>query len=131
MLNILIPTRPNDTQALYVHEAIKQKGHHSVLWYTADFPAQQTHSFELLDEGITWHSTGVDFEIKNTLFDVVWFRRPMKPTLADFVHPEDIKNAEKECNMLFQSFWEIIAPGATWVNPPVAAKAANSKLLQI
>jgi glutathione synthase/RimK-type ligase-like ATP-grasp enzyme len=33
--------------------------------------------------------------------------------------------------MLFHSFWHVIAPQAFWVNPMQAAKAANSKLLQL
>lgn len=131
MLNILIPTKPNDIQALYVHAALQQKGHRSLLWYTGDFPAQQTHSFELLGEHIAWHSLGIDFEIKNDDFDVVWFRRPTKPTLSDSVHHEDIKNAQKESDMLFQTLWQVIAPNAMWVNSPDRARAANSKLLQL
>lgn len=131
MVNVLIPTKPDDIHAIYTQLGLRQKGHQGLLWYTADFPIQQVHSFELLDGDAHWYSNGVDFDIKNDDFDVVWYRRPRKPTLSKSVRLEDKENAEKECGMLFQTFWNVIAPNAMWINPPDKIKAANSKLLQL
>lgn len=51
--------------------------------------------------------------------------------LPGSVHSDDRKNAQRECETLFQSFWEVIAIHAMWVNLPNKARAANSKLLQL
>lgn len=131
MLNILIPTKPDDTHSILVHLALKKKGHQSFLWQTADFPVQQTHSFRLIDQEICWNAHGANLKIEDGKFDVVWFRRPAKPSLSDLIHSDDLEIAKKECGKLFESFWEIIAPDAMWVNPPSKARAANSKLLQL
>src|ERR1700733_863741 len=117
MVNILIPTKPDDVHAVLVHLALKTKNQRSVLWYTADFPVQQMHSFQVIDQKICWNASGINLEIKNDKFDVVWFRRPRKPTLSDAMHPDDIENAKRECGRIFESFWDFIAPDAMWVNP--------------
>lgn len=131
MIKVLIPTKPDDIHALSVCLALQKKGHQGVLWHTADFPIQQFHSFELLDREVAWHAHGPNFKIENDTFNVVWRRRPEKPTIADSVHPDDRENAERESLMLFHTFWRVIAPNARWINPEVNAKMANSKLLQL
>lgn len=122
---------PDDEHAIFVQIALKKKGHRGVLWYTADFPAQQEHSFELSDAGISWHAEGASFNIKNDKFDVVWYRRPGKPKISESIHPDDQAQASKEAIMLFQTFWYVIAPNARWVNPANNSRMANSKLLQL
>jgi glutathione synthase/RimK-type ligase-like ATP-grasp enzyme len=131
VLNILIPTKPDDSHAVYAQLALEKIGHQCILWQTADFPVQQTHSFELLEENFSWSAKGTDFEINNDKVDVVWLRRPRKPTLPEFIHPEDRENAQKENAMLYQTFWQVIAPEAMWINSPNKARVANSKLLQL
>ena len=108
---------PNDTHAMNVHLALKKLGHESKLWYTADFPSQQTHSFEIKNNDISWNARGSDLEIRNEDFDVVWYRRPRKPVLPNTIHPEDQHNALQENILFFQTFWNTIAPNATWINP--------------
>ena len=67
MLNILIPTMPDDTHAIYVHLAMQQKGHNTLLWYTADFPTQQMHTFEINQRTTQWTAEGERFSIEDNL----------------------------------------------------------------
>lgn len=131
MINLLIPTMPNDTHAIYVHLAIQQKGHNSLLWQTADFPTLQMHSFEFNNKELHWAAHGPNFSIQNQFFDVVWYRRPRPPLLSNKLHQDDRKSSKKENRALFNSFWHIIAPDALWVNSDENAKRANCKMLQL
>ncbi len=132
MLNILIPTKPDDTHALFVKLGLEQKQHQAKLWHTADFPECQTHSFSLTDKQLIWESHGVEFEInEKSHFDVVWLRRPRKPLMPDFLHPDDKQNAENENLEFFKTFWQVVAPDACWINPVNKVRAANSKLFQL
>ncbi len=131
MVNILIPTMPDDTHALFVHLALKKLGHQSLLWYGADFPSQQSHSFTIENKKVIWSAHGANFKTDNEKFDIVWSRRPRAPMLPDFIHADDIENARKENMAFFQSFWQVIAPDAKWINNYENAKIANCKLLQL
>jgi glutathione synthase/RimK-type ligase-like ATP-grasp enzyme len=132
MVKILIPTKPDDTHAIFVKLALEEKGHEAVLWYTADFPGQQTHSFDLHGSDIRWRSNGTEFNvINNNEFDVVWLRRPRRPALPDFVHSDDRENALNEVTELYKTFWQVIAPHAFWINPLNAARTVNCKLQQL
>ncbi|MES2217896.1 MAG: hypothetical protein V4501_05760 [Pseudomonadota bacterium] len=132
MKNILIPTKPDDQHALFVKLALEKKGHQAILWYTADFPELQTHSFEFQKENISWRAQGTDFEVQEDLkFDVVWWRRPRRPVIPNYVHPEDMENATYENMELYKAFWHIVAPDAFWVNPIWGAKKSSCKLLQL
>lgn len=130
-MNILIPTKPDDTHSIYAHLALAHHGHRSLLWCTADFPTQQVHSLDLCQKEMLWYAQGTHFEINNNSFDVVWFRRPRKPYLPTTLHPEDKINAEKEITMFYHTLWRTIAKEAIWINAVDAAKAANSKVLQL
>lgn len=131
MINVLIITSPEDSHAINIMLALERRGCHPVMWFTADFPNQQCHSFSFYNNELYWESEGTNFTIKNDHFDVVWFRRPKKPFVAKAIQSEDKQNAQKENLMLFNSFWEVIAQNAIWINPVKHAKAANSKLLQL
>ena len=131
MIKVLIPTKPDDPDAIYVKFALEKKGHECVIWYTADYPQQQTHSFELFEKNIRWNVRGVDLHMDNPHFDVVWLRRPRKPALPDIIHQDDIENAKNENMTFFKSLWRVIAPDAFWVNPIDKVNAANCKLLQL
>ena len=131
MVKVLIPTKPDDAHALYVKLALEKKGHQCVLWYTADFPEKQLHAFELHGSKILWNGSGVDFNVDDNNFDVVWLRRPCKPMLPDTIHKKDIKNATSENLAFFRTFWQVIAPNAFWINSIDTANAANCKLLQL
>ena len=129
MVNVLIPTKPDDLHAIYVKLALEKKGHAAVLWYTGDYPSQQTHSFELKKNNIDWRSS-VE-QLQNIQFDVVWLRRPVKPVLPESLHPEDYENAKKENSMFYQTIWHVIAPQAIWINPFNTISSINSKMLQL
>jgi glutathione synthase/RimK-type ligase-like ATP-grasp enzyme len=131
MINVLIPTMPDDTHALFVHLALKEVGHKSLLWYTADFPTEQTHSFEIKNKNVIWNASGSDFKINNEKFDIVWNRRPRAPIMPSFLHPNDLENANKENMAFYQNFWQVIAPDAFWINGYENSKRANCKLLQL
>lgn len=131
MVNVLIPTKPDDTHAIFVDLALKMKGHQCTRFYTADFPIQLTHSFEINNNLVKWYAKGIDFETTDNKYDVVWYRRPKKPILPDTIHPDDKDNAKKENYLLHQSIWHVIAPHATWINPHEGASRANCKLLQL
>lgn len=131
MVNVLIPTQSDDTHAIYTQLALNKKGHRAALWYTGDFPVQQTQSFELVNNNLEWMAEGKNFSIADDQFDIVWHRRPQKPTLADSIHPDDRSNAEKELIQFYQTWWHVIAPNANWINPASNAKRASSKLLQL
>ncbi len=131
MINLLIPTMPDDSHAVCVHLAMKEKKHNSLLWYTSDFPTLQMHSFELSHNEIHWTPQGHEFKNKNKFFDLVWYRRPRAPILSDKLHEDDLKNSESENRAFFQSFWHIIAPNALWINPSDNARRVNCKMLQL
>ncbi len=132
MKKILIPTMPDDTHALYVKLALEEKGHSVTLWYTADYPEIQKHTFRLQDGHIDWCAKGLDLEIKNNSdFDVVWMRRPKKPIMPNYLHPDDVANAENENGEFFKTMWQVIAPNAIWVNPIASLRSVNSKLYQL
>ncbi len=132
MVKVLIPTKPDDAHALFVKLALERKGHEAILWYIADFPEQQKHSFRLHNGAIEWSAAGLDFNIKNNdEFDVVWLRRPQKPMVPDYLHADDKANAERENNEFFKYMWQVIAPNACWINTPSQQASANCKLRQL
>ncbi len=122
---------PDDTHAIYVHLAMQQKGHNALLWYTADFPTQQTHTFEINQHTTQWTAQGKHFSIKDQNIDLVWYRRPRAPVLSKALHVDDTKNSEKENRALFQGLWNIIAPNALWINASENARKVNCKALQL
>ena len=109
----------------------KKKGHNATLWYTSDYPIRQAHSFTVSHGDVSWYARGVNDEIDNSPFDIVWFRRPAKPQLPQWLHQDDRENATKENEMYYQSFWHVVAPGAVWINPYQRITKANSKLFQL
>lgn len=130
-MNILIPTIPDDIHAIYVKLALEKLGHKAYLWYTADFPTQQKHSFELKNHEVIWNARGVNFNIQNDLFDIVWYRRPGRPILPNNLHPDDKESATKENMAFFHAMWHVIAPNAKWINHPGKSFEADYKLLQL
>lgn len=132
MVNVLIPTKPDDMHAILTNLALKEKGHSSLLWYTADFPSQQQHSFELENQQLKWSANGTDFEISNDQeFNVVWVRRPRKPVLPKYIHADDMNNAKSENTEFYKTFWQNIAPDAFWINPVNSLSPVNNKLKQL
>lgn len=132
MLNILIATKPDDVDSIYVKLALEEAGHRVVLWYPSDIPTLQSHSFHLSDGEMTWSATGLDFDINaSDKFDVVWMRRPRRAKLNDLVHPDDLTNAEREHETFYKSLFQVIAPNAFWVNSPKSWPVTMCKLSQL
>ena len=131
MKKILIATRPDDSHAHFVKLALEKYGHLVDHWYTADFPSKTTCSFEIGTDKYKWQPLSMNNETLSGSYDVVWYRRPAKPILPDYIHPEDISNSKRENNFYFQSLWSVVYPEARWINPVYCAAMANSKLLQL
>jgi glutathione synthase/RimK-type ligase-like ATP-grasp enzyme len=132
MVNVLIATKPDDTHALYVKLALEKKGHHATLWQTADFPQQQTQTFKLINDEMTWSFRGVNLEMSTQKkFDAVWLRRPRKPVSSSIIHADDYENTNNELNAFFKNIWHVIEPDAFWINPVEKLSAANCKLKQL
>src|SRR3990167_10636888 len=118
MVKVLIPTKPNDTDSIYVKFAIEKKGHECVLFYTADFPEKQVHTFELQNDAIHWTASGQDFYItKEDKFDVVWVRRPRLAQIPAMIHEDDVESTKNEYTAFYKTLWQVISPQAFWVNP--------------
>ena len=130
-MKILIPTMPNDIHAIFVHLALRELGHEGVLWYTADFPCQQQHTFEFDKTYIQWMAKGFDLDIRNDSFEVVWLRRPKEPILSDQLHEDDKDNVFVENMAFYQTLWHMVAPEAFWINKRANARKANCKALQL
>jgi glutathione synthase/RimK-type ligase-like ATP-grasp enzyme len=132
MANVLIPTMPDDGHALYVKLALEKKGHQATIWYTADFPQQQTQTFKLSQDNFLWDFCGVDFAIStDKKFDAVWRRRTKKPVLSSIIHPDDIENTTNEMNTFYKNIWHVLEPDAFWINPLETLGAAKCKLKQL
>ena len=132
MLNILIPTQPDDAHALYVKLALAHCGHSADLWYTADFPTQQMHTFALSNGArLSRWMTGKDVGIRCQHYDIVWNRRPAKPILPSGLHTDDVDNAKRECLAWYQNLWLVLLPDAIWINPWDAAARSAAKLWQL
>lgn len=129
MMNVLIPTMPNDMHAIYVSLALKQAGHNSTMWYMADFPTKQTYTAKISNHHHHWKTNQL-FSIDDP-FDLIWNRRPQKPHLSHHLHPDDATNALNENLCFSQSLWHFINPTAIWVNDRINATKANSKILQL
>jgi glutathione synthase/RimK-type ligase-like ATP-grasp enzyme len=132
MVNVLIPTQPDDTHALYVKQALEKKGHMASLWYTADFPQQQIQTFKFNDNDFSWAFGGVGCHINSqNKFDTVWMRRPRKPVLSNMIHKDDYENVSKDVGSYFKNILNVIEPNAFWINPVDKLNAVNCKLKQL
>lgn len=128
---ILIVAAPRDQHARCVHRALKSLGYHSIWWHAEDFPVQQSHIFRIsssMEYGCV-HGNGCFFEYDNP--DIVWLRRPLRPTISDVIHAEDKEKVIEENQAFFQSWWYTLSQKAYWVNPIDAVKRARNKSVQL
>jgi len=130
--NVLIPTQAGDRHATSVAHALRAQGNRAVLWYGSDYPTRQTASISLGDRSVCqWEVSGTGVDIGRTPFDVVWQRRRSRAVLPNEIHSADRAAAERECNAFTDALWELIEPGALWVNPNVGRARARHKPLQL
>lgn len=134
MARVLIPTHLNDGHAIVVREALRSKGHEVFTWHGADFPTRQNSSISICPQaGLDFRIEGPALRLLNEPFEVVWYRRPTRPVLADVegIHAGDLQIARRECNAFYSALWHLISPDAFWVNPAIAADRANAKPVQL
>lgn len=131
-MKLLIPTEPDDTQAIVVKLALEERGHEVRLFFTADFPTKQKNAIYLDDKCYYWHSVDEFNQSGENNYDVVWWRRPRKPWLPkQAVHPEDLQFVQRENLLFYESLTANLAPQAWWVNPKEAARKSQFKLFQL
>ena len=131
MTKVLIATKPDDMHAIYAKLALNKNGLAADLWYTADFPTKSAYSFEIARNKFLWQTDEGICPIHDNDYHTIWYRRPAKPVLPDYIHPDDVSNAKKENLMFFQNMWQAIYPNAIWINPVSSAARSNSKILQL
>lgn len=120
---------PNDLHAIMVSQALRKKNHEGYLWFTADFPTQQHHTFAINSKSDFWDSSGIDFGSAD--FDVVWKRRAKRPILSPQINDDDVDRALMENMAIYDSFWCILSQSSFWINPIESAKKSNSKIFQL
>src|SRR3990167_1892763 len=131
MKKVLIATKPDDLHAILVSIALETKGHQCVMWYTGDFPEQQSLSFRIGENKLRWKAKGKNFNIDHDAFDVIWLRRPVKRMALDKIHEDDKPFALKEAAQLFDTVWRVTNQESWWVNYHENARKSNCKLLQL
>lgn len=133
-MKILIATEPDDIHALSVKLALEEIGHSCNLWFMADMPTLQTNSIHISNESFDWLS-GYEKEhsenIMSEHFDVIWWRRPRKPHVAETQQKNDFNCIKKENHVFFDSMPLILNSDAWWINPYESIKYANSKAYQL
>ena len=131
-MNFLIPTEPDDTDAILVKLALERMGHYVKLLFTADQPTKQKNSAFIDNKSYRWKSSDNYDSFFDNDYDVVWWRRARKPFLPkDTIHPEDYKFVIRENSLFYESLTYNMAPNAWWINTKEAANRANFKLLQL
>jgi hypothetical protein len=130
-MRLLVPSFPHDVHAVEVALVLRELGHEVVLWNGADFPTRQCASVELGPSGVSFAVAGAELDFDDRPFDVVWQRRVIPPVLPERMHPGDRPVAERECQAFVAGLWQLVSPGAFWVNPPAARERASAKLVQL
>ena len=131
-MKCLIPTEPDDKQAILVKLALENAGHQVTLMFTADQPTRQKNSVFVDLDAYRWQSTDRYQSIVDNDHDIVWWRRPRKPYIPkNLAHPEDFRFIVRENLLLHESLLFNMAPNAWWINSEEAARRANFKLLQL
>lgn len=132
MTRVLIPTYLDDIHATAVAIGLRAKGHEPVLWHGADLPIRQQSSIAVSPrQGLHWEVSGAGIDLADESFDVVWWRRPTRPVLPDDLHSGDRHIARRTCTAHQDALWELVAPGAFWVNRRWARWRASIKPLQL
>lgn len=132
MQTILIATKPDDSDSVFVQQALKKYGHEAILWFPSDVPCQQFNTFSISNYDIlNWKSRYANSEIITEGINTVWSRRPEKAVFPEDIHPDDKRVIEIENARFFETFWNVIAQNAFWVNHIEAVKKSNSKIRQL
>lgn len=126
---VLILTHPGDAHALAVAAALRRKGAAPLLWFTSDFPMRTGETLAFEGGRLALRIQGPEVDPGSVRIDTVWNRRPVHTLDPEALHPADRVFAERSCDILRRSLFDLLAPEAFWVNPEAAVRR-NSKPLQ-
>lgn len=126
---ILIPTFPTDAHALAVAAALRRRGAEPILWLTPDFPMRTGETIAFEGGRLAVRVQGPEIDPGGARIDTVWNRRPFHAPDREILHPADREFAERSCDTLRRSLFDLLAPEAFWVNRDAAVRR-NSKPLQ-
>lgn len=129
--SILIATVVGDLHAHAVALSLARRGVDAEIWYTSDFPADSTETYEVLDSGENLVLGGPGLALKNPEPDVVWNRRTTHEVPFERLAKPDALFAELQAEAFRKGFMGLLAPAAFWVNPWRAARTAKFKLRQL
>lgn len=130
-MNYLIFTQPDDVHACAVSLALTSLGHQVRLLFGADQPTQLLHSVLIDATRSEWCSSQFSNPAVEQ-YDVIWYRRARYPFIPKTcVHEKDYKFAYRENRIFFDSLVSLLSLQAWWVNPPLMAKQALSKIYQL
>lgn len=131
-MKFLIPTEPEDTQAIVVKLALDSLGHQVDLVFTADFPTRQKNAIYIEPAGYHWQGSTEQETFSGHEYDIVWWRRARKPFVPkERIHADDYQFVLRENQLFYESWSHNLAPNAWWVNRKEAANRANFKLFQL
>ncbi len=126
---VLILTFPGDVHAVAVAVALRRKGAVPVTWFTPDFPMRTGETLAFEGGRLAIRVQGPEVDPGGGRIDAVWNRRPTHAIDFAALHAADRRFAERSCELLRRSLFDLLAPEAFWVNPDPAVRR-NSKPLQ-
>jgi glutathione synthase/RimK-type ligase-like ATP-grasp enzyme len=127
---VLILTFPGDFHAYAVAESLRRKGVEARLWHTTDFPTRSRESMRFEGRERTARIVDADGARVEPRPRAVWNRRPTLVPDTRVLHPADREFASLQCVHFREAFLDVLAPGAFWVNPRVAFRRAQLKMVQ-
>ena len=126
---VLILTFPGDIHAVAVAAALRRKGAVPVTWFNPDFPMRTGETVAFEGARLAIRVRGREVDPGGGGIDTVWNRRPGHAIDFGVLHAADREFAERSCDIFRRSLFDLVAPGAFWVNPHAAVRR-NSKPLQ-
>lgn len=137
MARLVIPTTPNDGEALLVSAALQIRGNVCDIWYTSDYPQAMGHTIKF--QGATEIQLNSRFNGPDSwAYDTCWLRDLYPPTVdTALVHPEDRDFLIRTHRQYYYGHWNLLADRQVkgsphfWVNSLEAARRAESKPLQL
>lgn len=133
-MTILIITEPDDIHAVLVHLALEQKGYDSKLFFSADMPTIQKNNLYFSNEYNSW-STIIDdtpdIEWNAKDIESIWWRRPRRPHLPQYIHEDDKTFVHKENSIYHDSIPYMLNNDSWWVNPIESTYKTRSKITQL
>lgn len=128
---ILIVSNPLDSHADRVEEHLDSAGASFLRLDPTDFPAVAGATVRMTaqSEPEVFFCAG-DRRCALVEAEVVWWRRPARPTVAEGLDPANRGFAQNESEHLLNGVWKLLGD-RFWVNPLAKARAAELKLPQL